>query len=305
MRVFDDAEKWIGDNLGAIVKKKPMGGGSGWASLSRYEVAGMDADIVVKASGSKPLESMFLGEALGLKALGASKTLKIPEVYHMADGFEGGSYFVMDYLEFSGRADPTLFGRKMAEMHLAEPLAAEAKAGRFGFDVDNTCGDTPQLNSWTEGSGTDAWVEFYREQRIGYQIRRARNTQLTKQWERTLEATNGLADLFEGLDVKPSILHGDLWSGNIAAVGGEPAIFDPAVYYGHHEAEWDELVRVARPRLLEGLPRAHPEGRGLRAPLRALRGVPPAQPLQPLRWRLLERRAEPLGAGRGWLELLL
>ena len=54
----------------------------------------------------------------------------------MADGFEGGSYFVMDYLEFSGRADPTLFGRKMAEMHLAEPLAAEAKAGRFGFDVD-------------------------------------------------------------------------------------------------------------------------------------------------------------------------
>ena len=238
MRIFDDAEKWIGDNLGAITKKKPMGGGSGWASLSRYEVAGMDADIVVKASGSKPLESMFLGEALGLKALGASKTLKIPEVYHMADGFEGGSYFVMDYLEFSGRADPTLFGRKMAEMHLAEPLAVEAKAGRFGFDVDNTCGDTPQLNSWTEGAGTDAWVEFYREQRIGYQIRRARNTQLTKQWERTLEATNGLADLFEGLDVKPSILHGDLWSGNIAAVGGEPAIFDPAVYYGHHEAEW-------------------------------------------------------------------
>ena len=59
MRIFDDAEKWIGDNLGAIVKKKPMGGGSGWASLSRYEVAGMDADIVVKASGSKPLESMF------------------------------------------------------------------------------------------------------------------------------------------------------------------------------------------------------------------------------------------------------
>ena len=150
--IFDDAEKWIGDNLGAITKKKPMGGGSGWASLSRYEVAGMDADIVVKASSNKPLESMFLGEALGLKALGASKTLKIPEVYHMADGFEGGSYFVMDYLEYSGRADPTLCGRKMAEMHLAEPLAAEAKAGRFGFDVDNTCGDTPQLNSWTEGA---------------------------------------------------------------------------------------------------------------------------------------------------------
>ena len=38
--------------------------------------------------------------------------------------------------------------------------------------------------------------------------------------------------------MKPSILHGDLWSGNIAAVNGKPCIYDPAVYYGHHEAEW-------------------------------------------------------------------
>ena len=69
----------------------------------------------------------------------------------------------------SGRADPKLFGRKMAEMHLAEPLAEEARAGRFGFDVDNTIGDTPQPNTWTEGAGTDAWVQFFREKRIGHQ----------------------------------------------------------------------------------------------------------------------------------------
>lgn len=31
---------------------------------------------------------------------------------------------------------------------------------------------------------------------------------------------------------------GDLWSGNIAAADGQPCIFDPATYYGHHEAEW-------------------------------------------------------------------
>jgi fructosamine-3-kinase len=33
-------------------------------------------------------------------------------------------------------------------------------------------------------------------------------------------------------DIKPSVLHGDLWSGNIAGVEGKPAIFDPATYYG-------------------------------------------------------------------------
>lgn len=38
--------------------------------------------------------------------------------------------------------------------------------------------------------------------------------------------------------IKPSVLHGDLWSGNIAGVQGQPAIFDPATYYGHHEAEF-------------------------------------------------------------------
>jgi protein-ribulosamine 3-kinase len=44
--------------------------------------------------------------------------------------------------------------------------------------------------------------------------------------------------LFEGIEVTPSTLHGDLWSGNMASVDGHPAVFDPAVYYGHSEAEF-------------------------------------------------------------------
>ncbi len=40
------------------------------------------------------------------------------------------------------------------------------------------------------------------------------------------------------VQVKPSVLHGDLWSGNISGVDGEPSIFDPAVYYGHSEADF-------------------------------------------------------------------
>jgi len=41
-----------------------------------------------------------------------------------------------------------------------------------------------------------------------------------------------------GIEIRPSILHGDLWAGNYAACDGQPAIFDPATYYGHHEAEF-------------------------------------------------------------------
>ena len=64
--------------------------------------------------------------------------------------------------------------------------------------------------------------EFFREKRIGHQVRLARDARMRKQWDRVLESTDGLAALFDGVDVKPSVLHGDLWSGNMAAVGGQP-----------------------------------------------------------------------------------
>lgn len=51
-------------------------------------------------------------------------------------------------------------------MHLAEPAAKEAKGGSFGFDVPNTIGGTAQPNAWSKD-----WVAFYREQRIGHQVR--------------------------------------------------------------------------------------------------------------------------------------
>jgi protein-ribulosamine 3-kinase len=105
-----------------------------------------------------------------------------------------------------------------------------AAAGRFGFAVDNTIGGTPQPNTWS-----DDWVEFFRERRLRHQLKLAGDSKLTKLAEPVL---NGMGAFFEGLHIRPSVLHGDLWSGNIAWVGKEPCIFDPATYYGHHEAEF-------------------------------------------------------------------
>ena len=168
---------------------------------------------------------MFLGEALGLKALGASNwSGGLPH-----GGRLRGRLLLCDGLPGVRRAGrPELWPQDGGDT-LAEPLAAEAKAGRFGFDVD-TCGDA-QLNSWTEGSGTDAWVEFTASSASGTRSA-ARATQLTKQWSARSRRPAGWRT-----SSRPTCavdLHGDLWSGNIAAVGGG-LIFDPAVYYGHHE----------------------------------------------------------------------
>lgn len=87
MRVLDDVDKWIEGNVGVIKSKSNVGGGSGWSTCTRIAVE--DRELFVKASGSRNLESMFLGEALGLKALGQAGSLAIPEVLHYADGFDG------------------------------------------------------------------------------------------------------------------------------------------------------------------------------------------------------------------------
>eukprot|EP00929_Paragymnodinium_shiwhaense_P054987 TRINITY_DN27576_c0_g1_i4.p1 TRINITY_DN27576_c0_g1~~TRINITY_DN27576_c0_g1_i4.p1 ORF type:complete len:238 (-),score=33.13 TRINITY_DN27576_c0_g1_i4:321-1034(-) len=177
---------------------------------------------------------MFEGEALGLQALGASATVAVPKVLHWGDETDGrGSFIVMEHLQLGGGMDMREFGRAMAQMHLAEPADENAKQGKFGFPVDNTIGGTPQLNGWS-----DNWVAFFRDQRMAYQVKRAQDNFITSAWQRVLERTNNLEDLFTDGDIKPSVLHGDLWSGNYSGSNRGPAIYDPAVYYGHHEAEW-------------------------------------------------------------------
>ena len=70
-------------------------------------------------------------------------------------------------------------------------------------------------------------------------MRMAGSSDLKKAWDRVLEETDGLKELFTDVtEIRPSILHGDLWSGNYEGTPKGVAIFDPATYYGHHEAEF-------------------------------------------------------------------
>lgn len=184
-----------------------------------------DRRFFVKTNRAERL-AMFEAERAGLEAIHRSRAIRVPRV--LLTGCEGGQAFiVMEYIEFGGRPGAAAFASALAAMHASFN-------DRFGFECDNTIGSTPQPNSFN-----DDWIEFWRRQRLGFQLALARQNGLEV---RIIDAGYRLAEnldiYFRGYRPRASLLHGDLWSGNQAADSeGNPVIFDPACYYGDHEAD--------------------------------------------------------------------
>lgn len=169
--------------------------------------------------------SMFEAEAAGLEALAAAHGVRVPRP--LCNGVAAGrAFLVLEYLELLGRGDAARLGAQLAQQH-------RVTQDRFGWTRDNTLGSTPQPNSWA-----DDWLQFWREQRLGFQLElAARNGMGSLQREGdALLARFGA--LFAGYRPQPSLLHGDLWGGNHGFLAdGAPVIFDPAVYFGDRECD--------------------------------------------------------------------
>jgi fructosamine-3-kinase len=169
---------------------------------------------------------MFAAEFEGLEALRQCTALRIPApVCHGEDG--QSAYLVMENLDLGGRGDPVALGEGLAAMH-------RIVQAQYGWHRDNTIGSTPQVNTLS-----DDWIAFYRDRRLRFQLelaaRHGAGSRLLSLGEQLLA---DFPVLFENHSPEASLLHGDLWSGNYAyTTSGEPAIFDPAVYYGDREAD--------------------------------------------------------------------
>lgn len=175
---------------------------------------------------SKTHPGLFEAEYDALLLLAEPSVIHVPKPIACSDDF----IVIETFIEGAPAADwQEQMGRNLAELHIA------TKTERFGFDKDNYLGMSKQINSWQ-----DNWLSFWREQRLGLQLKRL--SMITDKSDPILTKGEKLMSRLESLlgDIEePAVLlHGDLWSGNAAAnEQGQPVIFDPASYYGHREAE--------------------------------------------------------------------
>jgi len=202
---------------------KPVSGGDISAA---WRLTANGGDLFIK-TGPPSAADMFAAEAEGLVEIGSTGTIRVPEVIKSAQS-DDIVFLALEWLDLE-RPDATIerrLGEQLAELH-------RATKDQYGWHRDNTVGLTPQNNTWGNN-----WVDFFREHRLGYQLRlAAENGYAGDLQERGARLLKRLPIYFEGVEPDASLLHGDFWGGNWGCCGGEPVIFDPAVYYGDRETD--------------------------------------------------------------------
>ena len=179
-------------------------------------------------------------EAHGLKELTLAQSVHVAEVVSV-----GREYILIDYIRRGATTEDFFmqFGREFACMH-------RFQSDYFGFYENNFIGYNAQVNIPNEKERTD-WADFYFNKRLLVQFKLAEKNGFA-----TWELKNGFQRLEKKIEEilsdsiePPCLLHGDLWAGNfICDEHGNAVLIDPAVYYGHREAD------LAMTKLFGGFP---------------------------------------------------
>lgn len=206
-----------------ITNLSPVSGGD---ISQAYRIDTANSSYFLKLNNLEAL-NMFQTEAYGLELIAKTNTIKTPKVL-VFDNFENSAFLLMEFIESKtpSSEDFKTLGEQLAALH-------KCTSKHFGLDQNNFIGSLNQSNIYHSN-----WINFYIEERLLPQLQLAKEKGLlnSNKTPSVQQMETSLKRLFE--NVKPSLLHGDLWSGNyLISKDGEPYLIDPAVYYGHSEVD--------------------------------------------------------------------
>ncbi len=208
-----------------------------------YALTLSTGDKIFMKANAKNNADFFTAEADGLSAIAETHTIATPKILCTGtdDGEDVGySFLLLKYIE-SGEKTQSFWkslAKDLAALHKADTskLLSDKKSSAskpsFGFFQDNFIGARPQKNK-----PAVSWIDFFRENRLAPQFHDADSYFTPSDREKITKLLDNL-DRFLIEPEKPSLLHGDLWAGNIMCSKEEkPILIDPACYIGHREAD--------------------------------------------------------------------
>lgn len=244
---FTSIESAISSLFGNSIKIAHTGSIAGGDINDAYGLTLSDGTRVFMKSNKKENASFFAAEAAGLAAIAQTKAIGAPHILGCGTDEKSHSSFLL--LEFvSGKSRIKnyweTFAHELADMHKAN-TDDFAENGKYGFISDNYIGARKQINM-----AHDSFILFFKECRLKPQFRDAKNYFDMADLKRIEKLLDKLDDILVE-PRQPSLLHGDLWSGNfITGNDGKAWIIDPAVYVGNAEAD------IAMTELFGGYPQA-------------------------------------------------
>lgn len=238
MSLTDQIKKRVEVKTGeVIISARQVGGGS---ISEAYKISmGSGRNLFLKVNTSAP-DDMFTKEKNGLDELKNAGSIKTPEVLSV-----DSSFILLELISPAVTSKNFFedFGKKFALLH-------KHLGNSFGFYEDNYIGSTVQINI-AEADEMKDWKKFYFNKRILFQYKLAEKNRFASKelTDAIIKIENKIDYILSGSDEMPSLLHGDLWSGNfIVDEYGNACLIDPAVYYGNREAD------LAMTKLFGGFP---------------------------------------------------
>ena len=199
-------------------------------------------DTIFMKANANCNAAFFTAEAAGLQAIASTQAIGTPKILCTGtdDGEDVGySFLLLGFIKSAGKRKDywEVFAQELADMHKADTkklmvVEPVENTCTFGFHQDNFIGAGAQKNT-----PASKWIDFYRDCRLAPQFKRADSYFTAEDRAKITKLLDRLEDFLIEPEA-PSLLHGDLWSGNVmCGPDGKAMLIDPATYVGHREAD--------------------------------------------------------------------